>query len=248
MEDLLVIDQLYKQYPGAETRALQGLSIRFKKGIIAGLLGPNGAGKTTTISIICGLVNQDSGTVSVLGLDNRKELLELKRKIGVVTQQIALYPQLTAQENLEYIGRLYQLPPARLKTRISDLLERFGLTANAHKRIHNYSGGMKRRANIIAALLHEPQLLILDEPTAGVDVQSRTMILDFFQHYNEEGHSLLYTSHLLEEAERICHEVAIIDEGKLLAKDSPKTLVQQVPGCNNLEDVFLQYTGRTVRE
>lgn len=248
MEDVLIIDNLYKHYPGAETVAVQGLSFRFKKGIIAGLLGPNGAGKTTTISIICGLVQQDSGKAIVLGMDTRHELLALKQKIGVVTQQIALYPQLTVQENLAYIGRLYRIPAATLKWRINSLLERFGLLANAHKRIINFSGGMKRRANIIAALLHEPELLILDEPTAGVDVQSRTMILDFLQAYNREGHSILYTSHLLEEAERICHEVAIIDEGRLLAMDSPMKLVNQSAGCKNLEEVFLQYTGRTVRE
>lgn len=248
MEDVLIIDSLYKHYPGAETVAVQGLSFSFRKGIIAGLLGPNGAGKTTTISIICGLVQQDSGLAVVMGMDTRQELLRLKKKIGVVTQQIALYPQLTVQENLAYIGRLYRIPATTLKLKISNLLERFGLSANAHKRIVNFSGGMKRRANIIAALLHDPELLILDEPTAGVDVQSRTMILDFLQSYNAAGHSILYTSHLLEEAERICHEVAIIDEGRLLAMDSPKALVSQSAGCNNLEDVFLQYTGRTVRE
>src|SRR5690606_11948881 len=168
------------------------------------LLGPNGAGKTTTISIICGLVNQDSGVVTAMGLDNKTDLVGIKKRIGLVTQHTALYPQLSAQENLEYIGRLYQIPGRKLKSRIQGLVVRFGLLPNAHKRIENYSGGVKRRANIIAALLHEPELLILDEPTAGVDVQSRAMILDFLQHYNQEGNSLIYTSHLLEEAEKIC--------------------------------------------
>lgn len=242
------IEDLRKHYPGAENVALQGLSLRFRKGIIAGLLGPNGAGKTTTISIICGLVQQDSGTASVLGLDSRHDIVAIKSKIGVVPQQIALYPQLSAQENLEYIGRLYRIPARPLKEKIAFLLERFGLDSHSHKRIHQYSGGMKRRTNIIAGLLHEPEILILDEPTAGVDVQSRNMILDFLKHYNEEGKTIIYTSHLLEEAERICHEVAIIDCGKLIAQDTPQNLVQQADNCNNLEDVFLYYTGRTVRE
>jgi ABC-2 type transport system ATP-binding protein len=242
------IEDLHKHYHGAENKALQGLSLRFKQGIIAGLLGPNGAGKTTTISIICGLIKANSGMAKVLGLDCRTDILEVKKKIGVVPQQIALYPQLTGWENLEYVGRLYNIPSKILKEKIHHMLKRFGLENQANKRIHDYSGGMKRRANIIAGLLHEPELLILDEPTAGVDVQSRNMILDFLRDYNKEGKTILYTSHLLEEAERICHEVAIVDEGKLIAQDSPKHLIEMAEGCSNLEDVFLYYTGRTVRE
>lgn len=242
------IEALRKHYPGAENVALQGLSLNFRKGIVAGLLGPNGAGKTTTISIICGLVHQDSGMAKVMGLDCRHDIVAIKKMIGVVPQQIALYPQLSAQENLEYIGRLYRIPSKVLKEKIAYMLERFGLDSHSHKRLHQYSGGMKRRTNIIAGLLHEPEILILDEPTAGVDVQSRNMILDFLKHYNEEGKTIIYTSHLLEEAERICHEVAIIDSGKLIAQDTPQQLVAQAEGCNNLEDVFLYYTGRTVRE
>lgn len=248
MPNSIEIENLRKHYPGAENTALQGLSLSFKKGIIAGLLGPNGAGKTTTISIICGLVNPDSGTAKILGLDCRQDIVEVKRKIGVVPQQIALYPQLSAQENLEYVGRLYRIPSKKLKEKIGYMLERFGLDIHSHKRIHQYSGGMKRRANIIAGLLHEPEILILDEPTAGVDVQSRNMILDFLKHYNEEGKTIVYTSHLLEEAERICHDVAIIDEGRLIAQDTPQQLISKAEGCSNLEDVFLYYTGRTVRE
>jgi len=248
MSYAIEINNLRKHYPGAENIALQGLSLNFRKGIIAGLLGPNGAGKTTTISIICGLVHQDSGSATVLGYDCRHHIVEIKRKIGVVPQQIALYPQLSAQENLEYIGRLYRLPPRVLRRKISVMLERFGLDSHSHKRIHQYSGGMKRRTNIIAGLLHEPEILILDEPTAGVDVQSRNMILDFLKEYNREGKTIIYTSHLLEEAERICQDVAIIDEGRLIAQDTPQQLIAQAEGCHNLEEVFLYYTGRTVRE
>jgi ABC-2 type transport system ATP-binding protein len=248
MQYSIELQQLRKHYPGAENTALQDLSLCFNKGMIAGLLGPNGAGKTTTISIICGLIQQDSGTARVFGLDCLHDIATIKQKIGVVPQQIALYPQLSARENLEYIGRLYRIPYRELRKKIMNLLGRFGLDAHTHKRIHQYSGGMKRRANIIAGLLHDPEMLILDEPTAGVDVQSRNMILDFLKQYNEQGNTVIYTSHLLEEAERICQEVAIVDEGRLIAQDSPGNLVAKAPGCKNLEDVFLFYTGRTVRE
>jgi ABC-2 type transport system ATP-binding protein len=248
LSNAIQIENLRKHYHGAENTALQGLSLNFKKGIIAGLLGPNGAGKTTTISIICGLVKADSGIAQVLGLDCSGDIIEIKRKIGVVPQQFALYPQLTGKENLEYVGRLYNIPYKTLKGKVREMLSRFGLEKQANKRISQYSGGMKRRANIIAGLLHDPELLILDEPTAGVDVQSRNMILDFLKQYNQAGNTILYTSHLLEEAERICDEVAIIDEGKLIAQASPKQLIAAAEGCSNLEDVFLFYTGRTVRE
>ncbi|WP_190277253.1 ABC transporter ATP-binding protein [Taibaiella lutea] len=242
------IENLRKHYPGAENTALQGLSLNFKKGIIAGLLGPNGAGKTTTISIICGLVKADSGLAKVLELDCSNDIIEIKKKIGVVPQQFALYPQLTGKENLEYVGRLYNIPSKSLKGKVSEMLAHFGLEKHANKRVSQYSGGMKRRANIIAGLLHNPELLILDEPTAGVDVQSRNMILDFLKQYNVQGNTIIYTSHLLEEAEKICDDVAIIDEGKLIAQASPKQLIASAEGCNSLEDVFLFYTGRTVRE
>jgi len=244
----IYINDLQKQYPGAETAALQRLSLCFEKGIIAGLLGPNGAGKTTTISILCGLVQADSGQVEVLGLNCNSYIAEIQKKIGVVPQQVALYPQLTALENLEYIGRLYKIDKKELKKKVNILLDRFGLAAHAKKRISQYSGGMKRRANIIAGLLHDPELLILDEPTAGVDVQSRAMILDFLKEYNSEGKTILYTSHLLEEAEKICHDVAIVDAGKLVVQGSPGDLIQQAAACTNLEEVFLYYTGKPVRE
>lgn len=247
MDYSIEIKDLYKQYPGSDTFALQGLSLEFEKGIIAGLLGPNGAGKTTTISILCGLVRQDKGLAKVMGLNCEGDMLSIKNKIGIVPQQIALYPQLTAIENLEYIGRLYEIPRNELKVKILGLLEEFGLLVNAKKRIGRYSGGMKRRANIIAGLLHDPEILILDEPTAGVDVQSRAMILDFLKAYNKKGKTIIYTSHHLEEAEKICEEVAIIDEGRLIAKASPSDLIAQAESCKNLEDVFLYYTGRSVR-
>lgn len=241
-------DALCKQYPGAKIPALDKLSLSFSKGKIYGLLGPNGAGKTTLFSILCGLINPDSGRAFVYGLNTENALNDIKKLIGVVPQQIALYPNLTARENLLYVGRLYHIPAKLLKTRMNHMLEAFGLSDHANKRIERYSGGMKRRANIIAALLHQPELLILDEPTAGVDVQSRNMILDFLRSFNKEGKSIIYTSHLLDEAEKLCDEVAIIDYGRLIAQNTPKALITQEPESKSLEDVFLRLTGRTVRE
>ena len=244
---MLEISQLYKTYRHAAEPSLSGLSLAFEKNTIAGLLGPNGAGKTTTISIICGLVRADAGSVKVMGFDLATELEEIKRSIGVVPQSIALYPTLTAVENLEYIGKLYGIGSRELKTKISHYLQAFGLEKSAHKAIRHYSGGMKRRANIIASLLHDPALLILDEPTAGVDVQSRNMILAFLQQYNQEGHSIIYTSHLLEEAQQLCHDVAIIDHGNLVVKGQPAQLMSE-HHATSLEQVFLHLTGFSLRD
>ncbi|MCB0699249.1 MAG: ABC transporter ATP-binding protein [Chitinophagaceae bacterium] len=242
------IKELKKQYHGAIEPALDGLSFDVSEGSIVGLLGPNGAGKTTSINIMCGLVAPDTGTASIYGVSCIDHPASVREQIGVVPQQIALFPNMTAMENFMYIGRLYGLEDRFIKERASDLLERLGLMKHADKRVNRYSGGMKRRANIIASLLHDPLILILDEPTAGVDVQSRAMILDFLREYNNKGKTILYTSHLLEEAEKICDEVVIIDSGKLITSGSPKTLFENTIDCRHLEDVFLHYTGHSVRD
>lgn len=248
MEFAIEIKNLDKKYPQAEFHSVKGMNLSFPKGEISGLLGPNGAGKTTTISILCGLVSGDNGDISVLGHSSPKEISTILHKTGVVTQQIALYPLLTGRENLNYIGSLYKIPNKKLRARTEELLERFGLSASADKKVQQYSGGMKRRCNIIAALLHEPELLILDEPTAGVDIHSRTMILDFLKEYNAAGNSILYTSHLLEEAERLCSYVAIVDEGRCIAQGPLEKLKSEVAEVRNLEELFLYYTGRSLRE
>ncbi len=232
----------------ATSNALDGLSLRFKPGIIAGILGPNGAGKTTAIGVLCGIIPANSGIAQVQGFDVVRDKTAIQKKIGVVPQLTALFPQLTGYENLEYIGRLYRIPGPELRSRIVKMMDRLGLAAHQHKRTQHYSGGMKRRTNIIAGLLHEPEILILDEPTAGVDVQSRALILDFLKEYNASGKTILYTSHLLEEAQRICDDVAIIDQGKLIVQGSPDALIRQTQNSKNLEDVFLHHTGRLLRE
>lgn len=244
----IVISNLRKEYRGAFTPALNGLSLEVPGGSIYGLLGPNGAGKTTTINILCGLIKADSGIASVFGLDAAEQKAAIRHRLGVVPQHIALYPSLSGWENIHYIGRLYRLDRATIVQRGGELLKRLGLDAHAHKRVSRYSGGMKRRINIIASLLHNPELVILDEPTAGVDVQSRAMILDFLQQYRQGGRTIVYTSHHLEEAEHICDSVAIIDEGRLIISGTPKTLVADTPDCRRLEDVFLHHTGHSVRD
>lgn len=242
------IIQLNKHYPDALTPAVDDLSLEVGFGKIVGLLGPNGAGKTTTINIICGLVIPDSGLATVFGVDCTKDTVSIRSQIGVVPQQIALFPNLTAIENFRYIGRLYNIEDKYINERSEELLDRLGLSKHADKRIYKYSGGMKRRANIIASMLHYPEILILDEPTAGVDVQSRAMILDFIKEYQERGKTILYTSHLLDEAEKVCDEVVIIDEGKFIISGTPNELIATTPDCRHLEDVFLHYTGHTVRD
>lgn len=242
------IANLHKTYKGGWTPALDGLSVHVHVGQVMGLLGPNGAGKSTTINILCGLVAPDSGHATIFGKDCSKHTLELRKTIGVVPQQIAMFGNLTAWENLRYIGSLYGLSSKQVKERANDLLARLGLDKHADKRINRYSGGMKRRANIIASLLHQPSLIILDEPTAGVDVQSRAMILDFLKEYNQQGKTIVYTSHLMEEAEQICDEVVIIDEGKFVISGAPLQLIKNTTDCKRLEDVFLHYTGHSVRD
>jgi ABC-2 type transport system ATP-binding protein len=242
------IQEVHKTYKGALVPALDGLSVSVRKNMIMGLLGPNGAGKTTSINVLCGLVAPDKGQAAIHGMDCTNNTLEIQKIIGVVPQHIALFSNLTGWENFYYIGRLYGLADKRIKEYAGHLLERLGLDKHAGKRIGRYSGGMKRRANIIASLLHEPAVVILDEPTAGVDVQSRAMILDFLKEYRKQDKTILYTSHLLEEAEQLCDEVVIIDEGKFILSGAPKTLIKETADCNRLEDVFLHYTGHSVRD
>lgn len=242
------IKDLKKQYKGSFVPALDGLSFSVKENQIIGLLGPNGAGKSTTMNILCGLVSPDTGMATIFGKDCFKHTEQIRAEIGIVPQQIALFPNLTAWENFKYIGRLYGIDDAIIRDRAFALLERLDLDKHADKRIKRYSGGMKRRANVIASLLHQPKLVILDEPTAGVDVQSRAMILQFLKEYQEHGNTILYTSHHLEEAEKICEEVVIIDEGKFIISGTPKNLIANTPDCKRLEDVFLHYTGHSVRD
>lgn len=247
-DSLISLNNITKVHSGSDVAAVAGITVKVQKGEIFGLLGPNGAGKTTTISMLCGIYRPTAGSITVDGIDVEKNPLKLKSIIGVVPQEIALYPTLTARENLNFIGNMYGLSGADLNDRIAELLTVFDLESTADKKVHQCSGGMKRRINLLAGIVHNPKILFLDEPTVGVDVQSRSTIIDYLLGLNQSGMTLVYTSHYLEEAERLCSNIAIIDAGKIIAEGSPGALKENHAEARNLEDVFLNLTGRHVRD
>ncbi|MGE5591100.1 MAG: ATP-binding cassette domain-containing protein [Bacillota bacterium] len=216
---MLQVKNISKQFGDKE--AVRGVSFELGRGESFGLLGPNGAGKSTVISIICGLIRPNQGEVVVGGHNIAGDPVRAKRVMGVVPQEVALYPTLSARENLAFWGSLYDLSGRELQSRIDEVLEIVSLSDRQKDRIHTYSGGMKRRINIAAALLHRPQLLIMDEPTVGVDPQSRNNILETVRRLNQEkSMTVLYTSHYMEEVEYLCQRVAIIDHGQVIAHGS----------------------------
>lgn len=248
-QPIIDIKNLTKRYKNADEAAVNDLSLSIKQGDIFGLLGPNGAGKTTTISILCNQIQADQGEILIESKNLFSEGEEIKKIIGVVPQEIALYPKLTAYENLKFFGNMYGLKGNNLKERIIQSVKDFGLEKKLHLKVGTFSGGMKRRINLIAGILHKPKILFLDEPTVGIDVQSKNVIIEHLQHLNKlVGTTIIYTSHLMDEAERFCTQIAIIDMGKVIAEGKPKELVDAYPACNNLEDIFLLLTGKSLRD
>jgi ABC-2 type transport system ATP-binding protein len=244
---LEVID-LSKTYGHGGPPALRGLTLSVEEGQSFGLLGPNGAGKTTAISIICGLLRPSSGTVRLFGRDVTADPAAHRGLFGLVPQETALYGSLTARENLMYFGRMQGLSGGRLAQRVQKVLALLELQSEDRRRVDAFSGGLKRRLNLGVALLDEPPLLILDEPTVGIDVQSRHSILTGLSRLNESGLTLVYTSHYMEEVERLCPVVAIMDHGRVLEQGRRDELLVRHPGCDNLEEVFLHLTGRQLRD
>lgn len=232
---MLQAENIKKAY-GKKT-IVKGISFSLQKGESFGLLGPNGAGKSTTISMISGLVPLDSGHITVGGYVIGKETAKAKQKIGVVPQEIALYPTLTAIENLMFWGEMYGLTHGEAKKRSAEILEYVGLTERAKDKIETFSGGMKRRINIGAALLHKPELLIMDEPTVGIDPQSRNHILETVKQLNETGMTVIYTSHYMEEVEYLCDRIGIIDQGEMIAIGTKSDLCSRLGG-----DTIIQLT------
>ncbi|MBN1658051.1 MAG: ATP-binding cassette domain-containing protein [Anaerolineae bacterium] len=229
MPSILEVDRLVKKFGDYE--AVKGVSFAVEEGEVFGLLGPNGAGKTTTISMITGVLPPTNGTARVGGHDIRRELGEAKKINGLVPQDLALYPTLSARANLDFFGRIYGLRGKALRERVEDVLRIVSLTDRADEPIEKYSGGMKRRVNIAAGLIHQPRLLFLDEPTVGVDPQSRNHIFDSVLRLNRERDmSIIYTSHYMEEVELLCSRVAIIDQGQIIAMDTIKNLVGMLGG------------------
>jgi ABC-2 type transport system ATP-binding protein len=215
--------------------AVEDVAFTIGEGEAYGLLGPNGAGKTTTISMICGLLESDAGEVTLAGARLADAPARVKAQIGYVPQEIALYPDLSARENLTFFGRLYGLGGRALRARIDEVLELVDLAARADDRVGTYSGGMKRRINIAAGLLHRPRLLVLDEPTVGVDPQSRNAILERVAELNRDGMALLYTSHYMEEVERLCDRIGILDGGRMIAEGTRRELVDRLDRADRIE-------------
>jgi ABC-2 type transport system ATP-binding protein len=246
---------LWKSY--GEKAAVRGVSLDVGPGEIVGLLGPNGAGKSTTVSMLCGLTSPDRGTVTVAGEPVGDGASTPKRRIGLVPQDISLYEDLSATANLELFGALYGLEGALLRERSDAALELLGLGDRARAKPATFSGGMKRRLNIACALVHDPDVLLLDEPTAGVDPQSRNAIFENLEALRARGKAILYTTHYMEEVERLCDRVIIVDHGQVVASDRKAALLQLLPPEKrtrtvvhdaSIEDVFLHLTGRQLRD
>ena len=248
MQSIIQIKNLTKKYRDAEMYSLDNFSLDIVEGEVFGVLGPNGAGKTTLISILCGLLKPTSGSFTIDGLNYHNNAFDIKKIIGVVPQEYALYPTLTARENLHYFGSMYGLKGKDLKAKVSNSLDFLGLLKFADKKIETFSGGMKRRINLIAGILHEPKVLFLDEPTVGVDVHSKNAIIEYLQQLNKKGTTIIYTSHHLSEAEDFCTHIAIVDRGKIYAKGTPKQLISETENAQNLEDVFISLTGTALRD
>lgn len=248
MQPIIQIQSLSKKYKDADAFSLNDLTLSIYEGQIFGLLGPNGAGKTTLISLLCGLIKPTSGSFTINNLMYADNANAIKKIIGVVPQEYALYPTLTAKENLLYFGSMYGLKGKVLQQKVTESLDFLGLLKFADKRVETFSGGMKRRVNLIAGILHNPKILFLDEPTVGVDVQSKNAIIDYLTQLNKSGTTIIYTSHHLSEAQDFCTDIAIIDRGKIYAQGTPKELISNTPNAQNLEDVFIALTGKELRD
>ena len=223
---MIEVHELVKKY--GSTVAVDRVSFRVERGELFGLLGPNGAGKTTTISVLSTLLPADGGRAVVAGCDVAKEGDDVRRRIGVVPQEIALYEDLGAQDNLRFWGRLYGLEGKNLTRRTEEMLEAVELSEHARQKVSSFSGGMKRRLNLAAGLMHGPEVLFLDEPTVGIDAQARAKILDLIRQLNDDGLTVLYTTHYLEEAEQLCDRIGVIDRGKLVALGDKDDLIRQI--------------------
>ena len=234
--------------------ALSAVSFEVKQGEIFGLLGPNGAGKSTTINMMCGYLQPTSGDTNINGLSVTKEPMKVKRNIGVVPQEIALYKDLNSMENLGFFGEIYGVSAKERKERAEEILHFVGLYERRKEPIKNFSGGMQRRINMAIAMIHRPAFLMMDEPTVGVDPQSRENIFDTIEKLRDQGITILYTTHYMEEAERLCNHIAIMDEGCIIALGTLEQLLamrdqnREVQRPHGLQELFIQLTGKTLRD
>lgn len=248
-EIILKTTDLTKKY-GSKV-VVDSLNLEIRKGEIFGLLGPNGAGKSTTMNMICAITKPTSGGVELFGKDSWKQKKEVIQRIGYIPQELAIHGNLKAWENVELFTSLYGIKGAALKKAVEESLEYVGLSERRNEFAKNFSGGMKRRLNIACAIGHEPELLIFDEPTVGIDPQSRNFILEKIKESNKKGATVIYTSHYMEEVEAICTRIAIMDNGKMIACGTSQELKQMVNGGEEeitLEEVFLTLTGKKLRD
>ncbi|MFF2481336.1 ABC transporter ATP-binding protein [Paenibacillus sp. NPDC058071] len=242
---LLEVKNVIKRY--GDDLALDHISFGIQEGEVFGLLGPNGAGKTTTISILSGLRSYDGGEVKFQGKELKRNEMDIKRQLGVVPQEIALFEDLSAYENLDYFGRLYGLKGKFLKERIEEALAFTGLTDRQKSKPKGFSGGMKRRLNIACAIVHRPKLIIMDEPTVGIDPQSRNHILQSIKELNRLGSTIIYTSHYMEEVEEVCTKIAIVDRGRVIANGTKEELTSLV-SAEEMLDIELSSVNFTIVE
>ncbi|MGD6851566.1 MAG: ABC transporter ATP-binding protein [Candidatus Bathyarchaeia archaeon] len=245
IEPAITITDLTKKFE--DKTAVDNLNLEVQKGELFGLLGPNGAGKTTIITILCGLIKPTSGTAQIYGYDIERDTQKIKELLGVCIQETAIYPYLSGKENLELFGNLYNMDKKAIRERSKLLLDKVGLSEDAKRVTAKYSGGMKRRLSLALALIHDPEIAFLDEPTVAMDPQSRHAVWDFIKEQKAKGKTIILTTHYMEEAEELCDRVGIIDHGKLIALGAPKELVAK-GSVKNLEEVFIQLTGRKMRE
>ena len=232
-QNAIEVEDLHKSF--GENRAVQGVSFDVEQGEIFSLLGPNGAGKTTTISMLSCLLRPNGGDARIMGHSIRTDAMGVKSVLGVVPQEIALYEDLTARENLTFWGKMYGLRGSTLRSRVNEVLDVIGLRERANERVGKYSGGMKRRVNIGVALLHKPQVIYMDEPTVGIDPQSRRNILDSVVALKNQGMTVLYTTHYMEEAEELSNHIGIMDHGKMIACGTNVELVKLVGGQTRID-------------
>ncbi len=249
MEPIIEVRNLTKIFKsrGRTITAVNDVSFDVFKGEIFGMIGPNGAGKSTTFSVLTTLLKPTTGSVKVAGFDVEKEDDKIRPLIGIVPQKLSLYPLLTARENLELMGNLYNVPKKVMEERIDNYLRLVGLETSADRFTGGFSGGMKQRLSVISAVIHDPEILFWDEPSTGLDPQTRQAIWRLARKFNAEGKTLIFTTHYMEEADNLCDRVAVMNLGKIVALDNPESLKEKTRG-KNLEEVFIHFTGEEVRD
>ncbi len=241
-ENVIEIRDLSKRYPNSETLSLNAVSMDVRKGEKLGVFGPNGAGKTTLISLLCNILKPSSGSVTYRVDQHDLPVAGALKYVGYVPQDMAFYPELTAVQNLKYFGGICNIPSVHLKSRIDYLLTALGLDDVGKRKISTYSGGMKRRINLAIGLINDPQILFLDEPTAGVDVQSKMAIISLLNEMNDKGTTVIYTSHHLKEAEDFCDRIALIDHGRIIQHGRLELLLSE-NGVSDLHELLVKLTG-----